>query len=36
MKIKRFAKKLFNKNKNFFEIIKIINFHVYRLKLFDN
>ena len=36
LRIKRFIKRLFNKNENFFEIIIVINSHVYRLKLFDN
>ena len=35
-KTRKFFKKFFNKNENFFVIIKIINFHVYEFKLFDN
>ena len=36
LRIKRFIKKLFNKNESFFEIIVVISSHVYRLKLLDN
>ena len=36
LRIKRFIKKLFNKNKDFFEIIVVISPHAYRLKLFNS